>query len=66
MEVKCKAKLYMVIQKCDKCGIGRMERNGNMIFTSEPPLYPHKCNNCGHEECYTVAYPYQNIEYEIP
>lgn len=56
----------MVIQKCDKCEIGIMERNGNIILTSEPPLYPHKCNNCGHEEAYAVIYPYQNIEYETP
>lgn len=66
MEVKCEAKSFMVIQKCDKCGVGRMERCGNIVLTSEPPLYPHKCNNCGHEEAYTVIYPYQYIEYEIP
>lgn len=66
MEVKCEAKLYMVIQKCDKCGVGKMERDGNMVLTSNPPLYPHKCDNCGHKEVYPVTYPYQNVEYLIP
>lgn len=66
MEVKCEAKSYMVIMKCDKCGTGKMERNGNTVLTSNPPLYPHKCDVCGHDESYPVAYPFQSVEYYIP
>ena len=46
---------------CDKCGNGRMIRNGNIMLCSNPPQYPHKCNSCGYEENYPFTYPYQKL-----
>ena len=60
-EMVAEVKILTVYMKCDKCGNGLMERSGNMIFMSEPPLYPHKCNNCGYEENYPICYPYQKL-----
>ena len=60
-EMVAEVKTLSVYMKCDKCENGLMERSGNMIFMSEPPLYPHKCNNCGYEENYPICYPYQKL-----
>lgn len=67
MEQRLETKTYVIIQKCDKCREGKMmvdENNMLTLLTSYPPLYPHKCDKCGHEENYNVVYPYQQIEYE--
>lgn len=31
---------------CDACNTGVMEQTGVMLMT-DPPQWPHKCNNCG-------------------
>ena len=61
MEVVAEVKTLMVHMKCDKCGNGLMLKDGNIILTTEPPQYPHKCNNCGHQENYFFPYPYQKL-----
>ena len=38
-----------------------MEPDGNIVLTTEPYLYPHKCNNCGYMENYPFRYPYQKL-----
>ena len=58
MEVEYDVKTVLVRMKCDKCKEGFMEKDGNIILTSYPPRFPHKCNYCGHRENYTVQYPY--------
>ena len=58
MEVGQEVKIIMVYQKCDKCGEGYMEQNGNVLL-SYPPLYPHTCTKCGHSANYTKRYPCQ-------
>ena len=35
-----------------------MEKDGNIVLTSYPPQFPHKCSYCGNRENYTVQYPY--------
>lgn len=57
MEVVAESKFLTVHMRCDKCGIGLMLKNGNIAFMTEPPLIPHKCNYCGHEEAYSCVYP---------
>ena len=47
MEVVAEVKTLSVYMKCDKCNNGLMLENGHIILTTDPPKYPHKCNNCG-------------------
>lgn len=37
---------------CDECKKGRMRRDESIsiVWTSDPPKYPHKCDNCGEEK----------------
>ena len=32
---------------CDECGEGKMRRDGDIVFTSNPIQIPHKCDKCG-------------------
>lgn len=61
MELVAEVKTLTVYMKCDKCKNGLMEPNGSNCLLTEPPLYPHKCNNCGYEENYPFCYPYQKL-----
>jgi hypothetical protein len=54
-------KPYKVIWICDKCGDGIMEYSG-ISYSTNPPMYPHKCSKCGNPE--TVDNIYPRIEYE--
>lgn len=58
MEVGQEIKIIMVRQRCDKCGEGYMETDGN-ILCSFPPKFPHVCSNCGFKKIYRKKYPYQ-------
>ena len=60
-EIVVEVKTLSVYMKCDKCQNGLMEPDGNIVLTKEPPLYPHKCNNCGYMENYPFRYPYQKL-----
>ena len=49
---------------CDVCGIGAMEQHHvegvSYHLTARetnPPQFPHVCNNCGHEQSFSVAFP---------
>ena len=61
MEVVAEVKTLSVYMKCDKFNNGLMLENGHIILTTDPPKYPHKCNNCGYEDNYFVRYPYQKL-----
>lgn len=56
MEIRKKVTMYQVDQTCQACGNGDM-RPAGACLTVNPPLFPHKCNVCGHAETYPVAYP---------
>lgn len=60
MEVRKLINSKLVEYQCDECGDGKMLPTGN-IFTSYPPLYEHKCNNCGFITNFRVQYPH--VEY---
>ena len=38
-----------------------MVEDGHIILTTDPPQYPHKCNNCGCKKNYYIRYPYQRV-----
>lgn len=61
MEMVAEAKVLIVNQVCDKCGEGSMQRDGNEVYMSYPPLYPHKCDKCGYKANYNNSYPFQRI-----
>ena len=42
--------------KCDKCGAGYMRPTG-VLLTSNPPQFPHRCNNCDAHQNFTEKYP---------
>ena len=46
---------------CDRCGKGKMKPYGNIIITTFPEQYPHKCDSCGYEENYHIRYPYHKL-----
>ena len=64
MEEKKELKTFMVDYKCPKCKTGYLRSTGKCLM-SNPPKYPHTCNN---PECEYVKtfkdkkYPY--IDYE--
>lgn len=60
-EKVAEVKILTIEMECDKCGNGVMKRDGNITLCCCPPMYPHKCNNCGHIENYPFTYPYQKL-----
>lgn len=46
-EKKRPVKMYFVTLSCGQCDNGEMLPTGRCLTTS-PPMYPHKCNKCGH------------------
>ena len=64
MEERKEVKTIKVDYKCPKCKTGYLRSTG-MVFTTDPPLFPHICNNpeCGYGETFrNIKYPY--VEYE--
>lgn len=47
--------------ECDKCHNGHMRSTGVML-TSDPPQYPHECDECGHAQTFDRMYPYVYYE----
>ncbi len=60
-EIKQEVRLYLVDCACDECHEGKMRSTGT-CYTTNPPLYPHSCNKCGHVEMYDKIYPFQQVE----
>ena len=58
MEIEFDTKTTYVEYQCDKCKIGNMVRSGNIMLMTDPPQYPHKCDNCGNMENSNISYPY--------
>lgn len=55
---------YLVKHFHDDCatkGGGEFLPTG-MMLASNPPQYPHKCNNCGKEQTFYKRYPF--IDYK--
>lgn len=42
---------------CDACNTGHMRSTGEHL-TSNPPIYPHRCDNCGEFKSFNRCYPY--------
>ena len=61
-EKRPEVRIFTVRLMCDKCGEGEMKPTG-ICFTSSPPQYPHKCNNCG-AEVTVRGNTYPRTEYE--
>lgn len=49
--------------KCPKCDKGYLRPMGT-VFTTNPPIIPHKCNNenCDYGESFNITYPYMDKE----
>lgn len=66
-EVKKKVQPYLVEMVCPVCKEGKMEPLGDIVLTTDPPKFPHKCNKCGNGDYYMERYPkisYKSIEDE--
>jgi hypothetical protein len=64
MEIKKEVKTYLIDYECPVCKKGLLRSNG-VCLTSNPPQYPHKCNNkeCNYMETFTdKKYPYKIYE----
>ncbi len=55
--VKMEAKTYQVEYRCDDCGEANMEAT-NVVKTSMPPWYVHRCPKCGVEKDLRERYPH--------
>ena len=60
-EMVAEAKILIVNMVCNKCKKGIMECYGNVVLTTYPESYPHKCKNCGNVENYNQTYPFQKL-----
>lgn len=65
MEVRKRVHTVKVDFRCPKCGNGFLRPTGT-VLTSNPPQYPHKCNNndCDYGETFNKAYPYIDYEFD--
>ncbi len=64
MEKREEVITVLVDYECPECKIGRLRPTG-LALSSNPPQYPHKCNNPDCEYCdifVNIKYPY--IEYK--
>ena len=56
MEKVANARIIQVENVCDGCGIGLMRPTGEM-FDCRPPVFIHRCENCGRTAGFNVKYP---------
>lgn len=56
MEIKYDVKTVEIAYRCDVCKTGEMVPTGSGYWGT-PVEIEHKCNNCGHEQCFGVRYP---------
>lgn len=60
METRKEVKIIEIDYRCPKCEKGYL-RNDGFVLTSNPPIYPHRCNNpqCDYHKNFSdIAYPY--------
>jgi|APSaa5957512493_1039668.scaffolds.fasta_scaffold00751_3 hypothetical protein len=57
------AKTYVNKYICDECGQGEMVRHNDIVLTSYPPQFPHKCTNCDEIKNFFEVYPQTTIKY---
>lgn len=59
METNVDVKSVRVDYRCPECKKGYLRPSGT-IFTTEPPQYPHNCNNpnCKYGQTFNKSYPY--------
>lgn len=60
-ETKQEVRTFLVNKRCYECGNGEYEPTGTALM-SNPPQYPHVCNNCGDERNLRQTYP--DLRYE--
>jgi len=56
-ELEYQVEYYGVAYVCDDCGDGYMIREGNIMLTMNPPLFPHRCTTCGATKNLEEGYP---------
>lgn len=65
-ERKTEATAYLIDYICDKCGVGKMVRVGQIklkpLNYEGKPLFPHRCENCGHTDEFEGSYPFPRFE----
>ena len=62
METKTEIKSFIMDFTCPKCNKGKMRPKGNVILSTYPLTYPHKCDDCGHQMMFEKTYPYKVTE----
>lgn len=62
-ERRHEVRTFVVDMLCDKCGEGYMRPEGNIVLTTYPLQYPHRCNRCGYTRSFIKKYPYTDNEY---
>lgn len=62
-EIKREVKTFEVRYRCDKIGCEGEQVPEGYTLLSNPPKYPHKCNQCGTGLIFKVHYPYMDHSY---
>lgn len=64
-EIETEVKTYAVHVVCPKCDKSTMVAHEcRPMLLSNPPKFAHICKNidCGHEEYFTIRYPYHRLK----
>ena len=63
MEEKTEVRTFIINYKCPQYKKGYL-KPGNIVLTSHPPKYPHKCDNpeCDYGETFSFRYPKTVVE----
>jgi hypothetical protein len=48
---------FLIERECDICGKGDLKPAGDIVLTSHPPLFPHRCESCGASANFPEKYP---------
>ena len=50
---------YILTVRCEQCGSGmyKYDTDQNITLRTRPPMYPHKCQRCGHVKNFRCKYP---------
>ena len=62
-ERKIKVDTYLIKCMCDEDGCDGEVLPTGIVLTSQPPIYPHKCNKCDKDYSFGTRYPKQVLEY---
>lgn len=62
-ETRSMMRAHRIDYICDRCHEGSMIA-ANLVYTSNPPQYPHQCDVCGWTATFPKTYPHVEFHQE--